>query len=103
MVSRTTVRTARWTSGSGSPLNQITGISPTWIQDCLFLRNKISPRLKAGDIDSEMTTIMGCVEPVMIVNAFQNMRGTVRASESLKHRPIIFRVCIFKGIVVENM
>lgn len=49
-----------------------------------------------------LTTIMGCVEPVIIANAFQNMRRTIRASEIQRNRPTILRVFIFRGMVVED-
>ena len=55
-----------------------------------------------GVIDPVLTTNMGCVEPVINVNAFQNMRGTIKASETQRIRPIILRVCIFKRMVVED-
>lgn len=49
----------RWTIGSSLPSNQQTAISPTRISWTLFHTNRTSPRLKAGSIDSEVTTTNG--------------------------------------------
>jgi len=57
--------------------------------------------LKAGAIDSEMTTIIGYGEPVIMVNAFQNIKGAVirRRVNSNKER-IFLGTFHFNSIII---
>lgn len=81
-LSKATTFIARWTIGSARPGNQHTGISPTSIRGCLFHKNSRSPRWKAGAMDSDMTTTIGCGEPVITINDFQSINGSVMQSRT---------------------
>lgn len=67
-------RITRCTIGRGLPSNQTTGMSPASTVGVQFQRNRMSPRWKAGAMDSDMTQITGAGEFVRTQRPFHAMK-----------------------------
>lgn len=85
---------ARCTMGSCRPWNQITGMSPTSMTLLRFQIRQISLRWKAGDIDSDTTTMIGCLESVASDNAFHAMKTPVTARRHGRRAAALTRIAV---------
>jgi hypothetical protein len=85
---------ARCTMGSCRPWNQITGMSPTSMTLLRFQIRQTSPRWKAGDMDSDTTTMIGCVESVASDNAFHAMKTPVTARRHGRRAAALIRIVV---------
>lgn len=85
---------ARCTMGSCRPWNQITGMSPTSMTLLRFQIRQTSPRWKAGDMDSDTTTMIGCVESVASDNAFHAMKTPATAKRQGRRAAALARIAV---------